>query len=143
MRACLLAPLALAIVALAPGIASAAVTTSQVTSPGDPYFGIFDGDLPAGDAANQITVSGTTNGTTGDQVNVRCFYGTYYGGVSSNLLASNVPVAADGSFSVSKPSNSSISRGRASTSRTSPPTRSPSRAPRRTRRTTTTSAPAA
>jgi hypothetical protein len=101
----MLAPLALAILALAPGVASAAVTTSQVTSPGDPFFGMYDGDLLSTDAANQITVSGTTNGTAGDQVDVSCFYGNYDGSISWSTVASNVPVAADGSFSVSAPSN--------------------------------------
>jgi hypothetical protein len=101
----MLAPLALAILALAPGVASAAVTSSQVTSPGDPFFGMYNGDLPSSDAANKITVSGTTNGTTGDQVNLYCFYGTWDGNTSWSTVALNVPVAADGSFSVSVSSN--------------------------------------
>jgi hypothetical protein len=102
----MLAPLALAILALAPAVASATVTTSQVTSPGDPYYGMYDGDLPSTDNANQITISGTTDGTTGDQIDVYCFNGTYDGGVSWNVVTSGVSVDADGSFSVSVPSNS-------------------------------------
>jgi Glucodextranase, domain B len=100
-RSWMLAPLALAILAFAPAVASATVTTSQVTSPGDPYYGMYDGDLPSSDPANQVTISGTTDGTTGDQVDVYCFHGTYWGGTSSNNVASNVSVDADGSFSVS------------------------------------------
>jgi hypothetical protein len=102
----MLAPLALAILAIAPAVASATVTTSQVTSPGDPYYGLYDGDLSSSDPANQVTISGTTNGTTGDQVDVYCFNSTYYGDVSSNSVTSGVSVDADGSFSVSVPSNS-------------------------------------
>jgi hypothetical protein len=97
----MLAPLALVILALAPGVASAAVTTSQVTSPGDPYFGLYNGDLPSSDPANQVTISGTTDGTTGDQVDVKCFHSTYSGGTSWQNVTNGVSVAADGSFSVS------------------------------------------
>lgn len=74
-----------------PASASAAVTASQITSPADPVHRIFDDDVPDG---NQLlTVSGTSNGTTGDLVDVRCVYGD-----SDELFADNVPVAADGTF---------------------------------------------
>lgn len=73
--------------------AAAAVTTSNVTSAG-PAFGYGNVDLPAASAANLRTVSGTSNGTTGDHVDIRC----EAPGIDV-LLTSGVNVAADGSFS--------------------------------------------
>jgi hypothetical protein len=97
-RPWLLAPLALAILALAPAVASAAVTTSHVTSPGDPYYRLDDSG--ASSAARQITVSGTTDGTTGDAVDLNCHYGNAVSGSAGwYTLATSVPVGADGSFS--------------------------------------------
>jgi hypothetical protein len=93
----LVAPLTLAVLALAPAAAQATVTSSQITSPGDPYYRLDNGDLP-GDQ-REVTVTGTTNGGAGDAVDLRCYYGQYWGGVYSNTLASEVPVQADGSFS--------------------------------------------
>jgi hypothetical protein len=97
-RPWLLAPLALAILALAPAGASATVTTSQITAPGDPYYRLDDSG--ADNADRQITVSGTTDGTTGDAVDLRCYYGHWWGGGQDSYpLATSVPVDADGSFS--------------------------------------------
>jgi hypothetical protein len=80
-------------VLLVPAAAHGAVTTSQITTPADPTFLIYDDDVLA--ANQQITVSGTTNGAGGDLIDIICVYGD-----SSDSFASNVAVAADGSFSV-------------------------------------------
>jgi hypothetical protein len=84
-------PFAILVVLALPAAAQAAVTTSQVTSPGDPYFVLHDLDAttPA-----TVPVSGTTDGTSGDLVDIAC---TWYGG-SSNTLLFDVPVNANGSF---------------------------------------------
>jgi hypothetical protein len=72
--------------------ASAAITSSQITSPSNPTFGIYDENAP-----NIIAVTGTTTGGTSgvDEVNIDCFTG------SQELpLAIAVQLAPDGSFSV-------------------------------------------
>ena len=74
--------------AAAPG--EAAVTRSSVRAPsGSPPMVVVDLD-----AGPPLVVSGTTDGTTGDSVDVSCLTGS-----ASQLLAVAVPVAADGSFS--------------------------------------------
>lgn len=84
--------LAVAGVCLAvPAAANAAVTSSQITTPADPTFKLYDTDVPSGN--QQITVSGTSNGTTPDVVDILCVYGD-----DDNTFANDVPVAADGSF---------------------------------------------
>jgi hypothetical protein len=86
----------LAGLALAPS-ASAAITGSQITSPGDPAFAIYNQDNP-----NTIAVSGTTTGGSPgtDQVDIRCYHGT-----TSDLLQGGVSTTdqggGNGSFSVS------------------------------------------
>ena len=72
--------------------AHAAVTASSITTPADPSF--FVNDSLA--ASNTFAISGTTTGgTTGDHVDIRCFFdGTF------TTVASNVAVGSDGSFSV-------------------------------------------
>ena len=85
-----LAVTVVAIVAMAfASVAGAAVTESHVNAPGSPHFSIL---MPG---VETVAVSGTSNGTTGDKVDLQC-----YGGTSTYLLAKEVPVAADGSFSV-------------------------------------------
>src|SRR5205823_6077825 len=82
-----------ALLALAiPATASAAVTSSSITTPTGPFF--FLNDLSPGQTAMNITVSGTSNGTSGDMVDLNCYYGTY---IPASLAAS-VPVASDGTF---------------------------------------------
>lgn len=78
--------------ALAPA-AGATITSSQITSPGDPTYVINDEDA----VSSTIAVSGTTNSTAPgtDRVDLDCFYGaSNYGWV-----ALNVPLNPDGSFS--------------------------------------------
>ena len=75
-----------------PATASAAVTQSNVTVPADPSFIHFDGANP------QITVLGTSNGTTGDNVDLYCTNGTG-ASFTAGLIKATVPVAAGGGFS--------------------------------------------
>jgi hypothetical protein len=71
--------------------AGAAVTRSHVDVPGSPHFSIFS------TSEETVAISGTTDGTTGDEVDLRCFSNA---GTSSQLVAGGVGVAADGSFAV-------------------------------------------
>ena len=84
---------ALFVLAFAPA-ASAAITSSQITSPTSPSYGIYDEESP-----NTIAVSGTTSGgnPATDKVNLDCFYGS---GPKDKVLAEEVSLNPDGSFSV-------------------------------------------
>jgi len=75
-------------------VAGAAITGSQITSPGSPTYGIYDGVSP-----NTIAVSGTTSGgnPATDQVDLDCFYGSK---PEEKALAEKVSLNPDGSFSV-------------------------------------------
>jgi len=74
--------------------AQAAVTTSTITAPFDgTHYMITDASPPS-----TVTVTGTTNGTTGDLVDIRCYE---VGSITWQLAAFNVAVQADGSFSAS------------------------------------------
>jgi hypothetical protein len=84
------APLTLLVLLAAASPASATVTTSSVTTPSDPAFPVADVNLPG-----NTTVSGTSDGTTGDHVDIRC----YYGAASFVTFADNVAVGASGNFS--------------------------------------------
>lgn len=85
-------PLAVAFALAAPAVAQAEVTSSNVTTPSNPTYLLNDQtDVPVA----TTTVAGTTNGTTGDTVDLRCRYDQ----TSYNTVASGVPVNADGSFS--------------------------------------------
>ncbi len=81
--------------------ASAAVTSSHITAPASGGYYQKNTDTPS-DPAHQITVTGTSNGTTGDTVDIVC---TYPGGSSpaEDDVADGVPVAAGGSFSYTGP----------------------------------------
>jgi hypothetical protein len=71
-------------------VAGAAVTESHVAAPGSPHFSIV---MPG---VETVAVSGTSDGSTGDKVDLRC----YYKGTTSYLAAEEIPLAADGSFSL-------------------------------------------
>ncbi len=72
--------------------AHAAITASQITTPSNPSFFIADEDA----GSQTFAVSGTTTGgTSGDKVDLRC----YFGG-SSVKVKGNVPLNSNGSFSV-------------------------------------------
>lgn len=76
---------------LATPTAGAAVTASTITTPKDLSYFVYNSDAP-----NTFAISGTTTGgTTGDFVDVNCYYGDTW-----KILASDVPVSQNGSFSV-------------------------------------------
>jgi hypothetical protein len=77
----------------APSSALAVVTSSEVTAPDDPFFALVDADAlgPA-----NLSISGTSDGTTGDVVDLVC---TNDGTSTNGTLAVDVPVQANGSFS--------------------------------------------
>jgi hypothetical protein len=89
--ACWIGATAVTLAVAAP--AQADVTASQITTPADPHFALFDAD-----AATQATlaVSGTATGT--GNVDIVCTRGASSLPLGGN--ANNVPVAPDGSFSV-------------------------------------------
>ena len=71
--------------------AHAAITSSNITAPADgTHFLITDASPPA-----SVPVTGTSNGTTGDAVDIRCYNRPDRWDGENN----NIPVAADGSFS--------------------------------------------
>jgi hypothetical protein len=91
MRPRSVAVLAILVAAAAAAPAGAAITSSNVTAPADgTHYLVTDGD-PAAPAP----VTGTTNGTTGDKVDVRC----YERADAYDRVQEDVAVAADGSFS--------------------------------------------
>src|SRR4051812_3590501 len=94
-RLCLasLAAAALGLLAVA-APASAAVTASNVTAPSDASFIHYDGAMPS------ITVVGTSNGTTGDAVDLYCTNGVGTA-FTTTLIKTAVPVAAGGGFTYS------------------------------------------
>jgi hypothetical protein len=83
-------PLTLLVMLAAASPASATVTTSNITTPSDPVFPVADLN-----GSSSTTVSGTSDGTTGDAVDIRC----YYGASSFATFDNNVPVDASGNFS--------------------------------------------
>src|SRR4051794_12194262 len=86
--ACLAALVATA--AAHPARAFVGVTSSHITSPKDLTYLMYDQNTP-----NTFAISGTSNGTTGDHVDIRC-----YDGNTGSLVAGNVALNANGSFSV-------------------------------------------
>jgi hypothetical protein len=73
--------------------ALATVTHSEITSPAGPFYSVYNSD--SGATNEQFTFSGTSDGIETDTVDIRCYFnpGNY------NTIESNVPVAADGTFS--------------------------------------------
>jgi hypothetical protein len=89
--------------------ARAAVTSSSITTPADPTFSFRNNTVGA--PVTNFTVNGTTNGTAGDQVDLRCYLG---GG--SGIVATGINVQAGGSFSYTgtiKPLDNTVCRLRA------------------------------
>jgi hypothetical protein len=86
------------VVALVAGVgaapAGAAITATQITSPTD--FSYYLNNHTAGDKS--FTITGTSDGTTGDAVDIKC----YDRGGYENVVG-NIAVAADGSFSTTAP----------------------------------------
>ena len=81
----------------AAGVAQAAVTQSSITSPSDPYFGLDQGQTQS------VTISGTSNGTTGDQVDIKCYHDDGSAGAFVGTVTTGVAVQAGGGFSTSVP----------------------------------------
>ena len=81
-----------AVIASAPAQALG-VTSSNITSPvsGTHYF------ITDSHPAKTVTVTGTSNGTTGDTVDIRCYANAFRWQGGPN----NIPVAPDGTFSTS------------------------------------------
>ncbi|HWD85504.1 MAG TPA: hypothetical protein VG321_07115 [Solirubrobacteraceae bacterium] len=77
--------------------AQAAVTTSSITSPSDPFFGFDQGQT------QNVTISGTSNGNSSDSVDILCYNDNGSSGSSHATVASNVPVSSGGSFSTTVP----------------------------------------
>ncbi len=77
--------------------AQAAVTSSSITTPSDPFYGLDHGQT------QNVTVSGTSNGTTGDHVDIVCYQDNGSTSNRSHTIASNVSVQSGGSFSTSVP----------------------------------------
>jgi hypothetical protein len=86
----LLVALPVALVFAAP--AQAAVTASNVNTPADPYFGFADD----ANVSNEITVTGTSNGTTGDVIDLKCYSN---GNILSPSPGQDIAVNADGTWS--------------------------------------------
>jgi hypothetical protein len=82
--------------------AQAAITTSTITSPADDFAQLITGVGPTFTPAT-LTVSGTSNGTTGDLIQVRAYYGT--APLQHDEVGADVGVAANGTWSVSVPNN--------------------------------------
>ena len=79
--------------------AQAAITTSAITSPADNFVELITGVGPTFTPAT-LNISGTSNGTTGDMIEVRAYYGTAPLEFDS-LGGGAVAVAADGTWSTS------------------------------------------
>jgi hypothetical protein len=77
--------------------AQAAVTQSSITSPSDPFYGFDQGQT------QNVTISGTSNGTSSDSVDIRCYSDDGSSGTPVQTVATGVPVNAGGSFSISVP----------------------------------------
>lgn len=75
---------------------AAAPTTTNITTPSDPFYTEYDQDNSA-DPINQFTVSGNSNGDSGS-VDIVCTY-TVAGRFESATLATSVLVQSDGTFS--------------------------------------------
>lgn len=79
--------------------ASATVSTTTITSPVDGAHYLVDDT--SSDPIETVTVTGTSDGTTGDFLNIECF--GVAGSRGSTPGPQGVPVQADGSFSVEMP----------------------------------------
>ena len=86
----------LAVSAVAPNLASAIVTQSNVLAPGDFNRLVVDDDVLA---PQLLTVSGTSDGTPGDPIEVRCYWTDTLGSHYLAFPTTDV-VAPDGSWSI-------------------------------------------
>src|ERR1044072_4790624 len=96
-RVTLLALAACAIAAFTPATASAAITETSIDEPAAD-LSYYDYDIDG--APPLVDISGTSDGTTGDKVDIVCAYDGYPLADNSNDILADVPVEADGDFSV-------------------------------------------
>jgi Ca2+-binding RTX toxin-like protein len=96
-RLALIAIAATAVSLVAVSGASAAVTTTAVTSLKDETFVTYLEELGPSAPANRMTISGTSDGTLGDQVNLRCYHSA--GAFDYHNLQASIGVNADGTWS--------------------------------------------
>jgi hypothetical protein len=73
------------------------VTQSSITAPSDPFYVLSQGQVQS------VTISGTSDGTASDDVDIRCYTGAATGTTPVTAVASNVAVGSDGSFTTSVP----------------------------------------
>lgn len=86
--------------------AQAAITTSTITSPADNSTQLVTGVGPTFTPPT-LTISGASNGTTGDMIQVRAYYGT--APLSQDAIVPATPVAANGTWSTSIPNDQNSS----------------------------------
>lgn len=86
---------AVATVTLGVSAASAAIGTTTITSPSSPWIYAFNGDAAPTPA---VTVTGTSNGSSGDRYDLDCFYNES-GFNYAVRIAANQAVGAGGAFS--------------------------------------------
>ena len=98
----LLAPLALALLALAPAAARADVTSSQITTPADPLYTTYPADDFNSSTPHPLQIAGTSNGTVvdgvADKVAIRCYFSHDNGRDSFSLGTADVD--ASGTFAL-------------------------------------------
>ncbi|MGB9183180.1 MAG: hypothetical protein WCB67_03875 [Solirubrobacteraceae bacterium] len=81
--------------ALGASSAGAAITTTAISSPASPWIYAFNGDASP---APTVTISGTSDGTSGNRYDIDCFYNES-GYNYAVRIAANLPVGAGGAFS--------------------------------------------
>src|ERR1044072_4944863 len=96
-RVTLLALAACAIAAFTPATASAAITETSIDEPAAD-LSYYDYDIDG--APPLVDISGTSDGTTGDKADIVCASDGYPLADNSNDILADVPVEADGDFSV-------------------------------------------
>ncbi|HEX4109116.1 MAG TPA: Ig-like domain-containing protein [Solirubrobacteraceae bacterium] len=82
---------------LAPAAARAGVSASAIAVPASPFVPAPYDESP-GASNPTYAFSGSSNGSTGDAVDLDCLHGTLAAGASSTTLASAAPVGADGAW---------------------------------------------
>ncbi|MCW2990044.1 MAG: hypothetical protein JWM73_638 [Solirubrobacterales bacterium] len=78
--------------------AASALTTTTIGSPAE---GSTVGPVAYNGSGYPFTVSGTSDGTTGDLVDLRCYYANVSGVVVADTVQSNVAINVDGTFTTS------------------------------------------
>jgi hypothetical protein len=82
--------------------AQAAVTSSSITTPADGTL-LLSNQVSDPSETGTVTVSGTTSGTSGDNIDIDCYANGSPGPAYAGTSGTGIPVATDGSFSVALP----------------------------------------